>query len=185
MAVEGVLRARPELAAPEFWPPPLVPQLAVRITLITVRTKNHRLVICANSLDSVTVRCLNRYQPPKSQQRAEKPLLIEFTPRARESRIASSSLPRPPGVFCGLAIRWQYILAVVDRSEPILNSIMVPARGLEPRTLGLKDRCSNQAELRRRIQIVPARPSSLPDVLPKCCPQSHPRLISWRRGLAE
>src|SRR5438445_298857 len=26
---------------------------------------------------------------------------------------------------------------------------MVPARGLEPRTLGLKDRCSNQAELRR------------------------------------
>src|SRR5205807_2476768 len=26
----------------------------------------------------------------------------------------------------------------------------VPARGFEPRTIGLKDRCSNQAELRRR-----------------------------------
>jgi hypothetical protein len=30
---------------------------------------------------------------------------------------------------------------------------VVPARGLEPRTLGLKDRCSNQAELRRLITI--------------------------------
>jgi hypothetical protein len=30
----------------------------------------------------------------------------------------------------------------------------VPARGFEPRTLGLKDRCSNQAELRRLKTIV-------------------------------
>src|SRR5689334_17850583 len=29
------------------------------------------------------------------------------------------------------------------------NSEMVPARGFEPRTIGLKDRCSDQAELRR------------------------------------
>ncbi len=33
--------------------------------------------------------------------------------------------------------------------------ILVPARGFEPRTLGLKDRCSNQAELRRLETIVP------------------------------
>src|SRR6266851_6201341 len=32
---------------------------------------------------------------------------------------------------------------------------VVPARGFEPRTLGLKDRCSNQAELRRLETIVP------------------------------
>lgn len=29
------------------------------------------------------------------------------------------------------------------------NFGLVPARGFEPRTFGLKDRCSNQAELRR------------------------------------
>jgi hypothetical protein len=39
--------------------------------------------------------------------------------------------------------------SVMDRRVPNLNTKVVPARGLEPRTLGLKDRCSNQAELRR------------------------------------
>jgi hypothetical protein len=34
---------------------------------------------------------------------------------------------------------------------------VVPARGLEPRTIGLKDRCSNQAELRRLRQEVSGR----------------------------
>ena len=121
--VEGVLRARPELAAPKFWPPPSVPQLAVKITPIAVRTKNHRLVICANSLDSVTVQYLNRYQPPKSQQRAEKPLLIQFKSRARKRRFASSRLPGPPRVFCGLAIHWQYAVDVLGPSEPNPNSI--------------------------------------------------------------
>ena len=37
------------------------------------------------------------------------------------------------------------------RRRPNSNTKVVPARGLEPRTIGLKDRCSNQAELRRRI----------------------------------
>ena len=37
--------------------------------------------------------------------------------RARESRIASSRRPRPPGVFCGTAIRWEYILDVIDHAE--------------------------------------------------------------------
>jgi hypothetical protein len=77
-----------------------------------------------------------------AEQRSEKPLLIEFTRRPRESGIASSRLPRPPGVFCGLAIRWQYILDVVDHAEPNPNSILVPAQGFEPWTIGLKDRCS-------------------------------------------
>jgi len=94
--VEGVLRARPELAAPEFWPPPSVPQLAVKITPIAVRTKNHRLVICANSLDSVTVQYLNRYQPPKSQQRAEEPLLSEFAVSSGSPHFASSRLHECP-----------------------------------------------------------------------------------------
>ena len=52
-------------------------------------------------------------------------------------------------MFCGLAIRWQYILDVADHAEPNPSSDLVPARGFEPRTFGLKDRCSNQAELRR------------------------------------
>jgi hypothetical protein len=37
----------------------------------------------------------------------------------------------------------------------------VPARGLEPRTLGLKDRCSNQAELRRLNTILAFSASGL------------------------
>ncbi len=77
-----------------------------------------------------------------AQQLSEKPLLIEFPPKAREPRLGSSRLPRPPGVSA--AIRWQYVLEVVDHAEPNPNSILVPARGLEPRTLGLKDRCSTR-----------------------------------------
>jgi hypothetical protein len=74
------------------------------------------------------------------EQRSEKPLLIEFDPRAGESRFASSRLPRPPGVFRGLAIHWQHAVGVVDCSEPNLNSILVPATGFEPATFGLKAR---------------------------------------------
>jgi hypothetical protein len=54
--------------------------------------------------------------------------------------------------------------------QPNQHTDFVPARGLEPRTLGLKDRCSNQAELRRRIQIVAWGACHLLDVLPRCCP---------------
>src|SRR6266436_10380553 len=36
-----------------------------------------------------------------------------------------------------------------DRGGRAAEKRLVPARGLEPRTIGLKDRCSNQAELRR------------------------------------
>ena len=41
---------------------------------------------------------------------------------------------------------------------------MVPAQGFEPWTIGLKDRCSNQAELRRLSEIVPPRPTFTPEV---------------------
>src|SRR5205807_4722504 len=46
-----------------------------------------------------------------------------------------------------------YTLAIRRRGRRPLRADfefdLVPARGFEPRTLGLKDRCSNQAELRR------------------------------------
>ena len=77
-----------------------------------------------------------------AQQRSEKPLLIEFAPPTWRLLFASPRLPRPPGVFCGLAIRWQYAVAIVDHAEPNPNSILVPAQGFEPWTIGLKDRCS-------------------------------------------
>ena len=76
-----------------------------------------------------------------AQQLSEKPLLSEF-PRRPGNR--ASAPPQTSGVFRGLAIRWQYVLDVVDHAEPNPNSILVPARGLEPRTLGLKDRCSTR-----------------------------------------
>jgi oligopeptide transport system substrate-binding protein len=54
------------------------------------------------------------------------------------------------------------VVRVVDRYHTRLNSILVPARGLEPRTIGLKDRCSNQAELRRLNTILPVSGGSPP-----------------------
>jgi len=52
------------------------------------------------------------------EQRSEKPLLIEFDPRAGESRFASSRLPRPPGVFRGVAIH----LATCRRRRRLLRA---------------------------------------------------------------
>jgi hypothetical protein len=75
----------------------------------------------------------------------------------RVSRWQIASLrppPRPPGVHSGLAIYWLYAAAVTYRREPNPNSDVVPAPGFEPGTIGLKDRCSNQAELRRLKAIL-------------------------------
>ena len=50
---------------------------------------------------------------------------------------------------------WLYAAAVTYRREPNPNSDLVPARRFELRTIGLKDRRSNQAELRRLKMIFP------------------------------
>ena len=73
------------------------------------------------------------------------------------------------GLAMRMAMHWQYTVRVTERDSPKLNSKMVPATGFEPATLGLKDRCSNQAELRRRIRN--CAPSVVRDgaVSPKCC----------------
>src|SRR5439155_24025555 len=57
------------------------------------------------------------------------------------SGISRSADRHPPGRFC-------------RASAGSAHTDLVPARGLEPRTIGLKDRCSNQAELRRPKGIV-------------------------------
>ena len=51
--------------------------------------------------------------------------------------------------FLVLAIHWLYATIVAERNLPSLSSKLVPAPGFEPGAIGLKDRCSNQAELRR------------------------------------
>jgi hypothetical protein len=70
-----------------------------------------------------------------------------------------------------------------DARQPNLHRQLVPARGFEPRTFGLKDRCSNQAELRRHEvdcglrTVIGARP--IPPQVP-FCPVRKPDPQSFR-----
>ena len=74
----------------------------------------------------------------------------------RMSRWQIASLASPDLLECILAWQyiWLYAAAVTYRREPNSNSDLVPAPGFEPGTIGLKDRCSNQAELRRLKTIL-------------------------------
>jgi hypothetical protein len=49
----------------------------------------------------------------------------------------------------------------------------VPAQGFEPWTFGLKDRCSNQAELRRHVTILNWEPRDYPSIACRQSFQAH------------
>jgi hypothetical protein len=66
------------------------------------------------------------------------------------------------GLAMPMAMRWPYAISVTEPISgelssdlvPNLHTDLVPAQGFEPWTIGLKDRCSNQAELRRLNTIL-------------------------------
>jgi predicted secreted Zn-dependent protease len=59
-----------------------------------------------------------------------------------------------------------------------LNPV-VPAQGFEPWTIGLKDRCSNLAELRRHVQIVATRQYNAANVARHHARLSSRALVGW------
>ena len=69
---------------------------------------------------------------------------------------------------------------------PNLHTGEVPATGFEPATIGLKDRCSNQAELRRLDTILPflamrpAPPPTALDIMARCHTPLQPSGWVWR-----
>src|SRR5713101_983719 len=93
------------------------------------------------------------HRPTVADYRQDRPVPLlshAHLPHARErDKSAEVAVTHQPKVCDPSA---EGLLGHVSRT---CTTQVVPARGFEPRTLGLKDRCSNQAELRRLETIVP------------------------------